>query len=83
VPARTSAGPGRAHLLRRAGAAFEKFAKILAHFEPGESLGTPLGKEVAAILSKALLPNHDYCQRASVPTFQSALCCVAVLLTCA
>jgi hypothetical protein len=66
----TCAGPGRSNLQRRAGQAFDKLWKVLEHFEPGECLGSPLGKEVAGVLSKVLLPRPDYCQRSSVPTFQ-------------
>lgn len=36
----------------------------------GEGLGTALGKEVASVLVKVLLPNSAYCQRATVEAFQ-------------
>lgn len=36
----------------------------------GEGLGTPLGKEIASVLLKVLLPNLAYCQRATVESFQ-------------
>jgi hypothetical protein len=39
----------------------------------GEGLGTPLGKEIASVLLKVLLPNLAYCQRATVEPFQGEL----------
>jgi hypothetical protein len=36
----------------------------------GEGLGSPLGKEIASVLLKVLLPNHVYCQRGTVDAFQ-------------
>lgn len=65
-----AAGPGRNNLLRRAGAAFDKFGKMLEVIPEGEGLGSPLGKEVASVLLKVLLPNHVYCQRGTVDAFQ-------------
>lgn len=37
---------------------------------PGEGLATPVGKEIATVLLKVLLPNPAYCQRATVVAFQ-------------
>lgn len=67
-------GPGRNNLLRRAGAAFDKFGKMLEAAPEGEGLGTALGKEIASVLLKVLLPNPLYCQRGTVTAFQSEWC---------
>jgi len=64
------AGPGRNNLLRRAGAAFDKFGKVLEVSPLGQGLATPLGKDIASVLLKVLLPNQAYCQRATVEAFQ-------------
>jgi hypothetical protein len=69
----TPTGPGRHHLLRRAGSAFDKFAKVLEKVAgDGDGLGTALGKDICHILLKVLLPVPAYCQRASVESFQGA-----------
>jgi hypothetical protein len=42
----------------------------------GEGFGTALGKEVASVLLKVLLPNPLYCQRGTVIAFQGEWCSV-------
>jgi hypothetical protein len=69
----SNAGPGRNNLLRRAGSAFDKFGKMLEVAPEGEGLGTPLGKEIATVLLKVMLPNLAYCQRSTVEAFQGEL----------
>lgn len=69
----TALGAGRNNLLRRAGAAFDKFGKMLELSPLGQGLATPLGKEIASVLLKVLLPNPAYCQRGTVDAFQGKI----------
>lgn len=43
---------------------------MLEVFPEGEGLASALGKEIASVLLKVLLPNHVYCQRGTVEAFQ-------------